>query len=196
MKHYIISDHYCKDDPVTFDYFGTKITHNPRNRCELVHKVFFINYEFFIVSFNECVESHEKTLEIFNEIYNNKIKVKECNSMYTYSYAMRMSDEIKKIRKEGFKFKRYAAEVNYIYGFNKRYCYVTRQPYLEKLFSNIDEDYKKALQYINENEMKNIKHDLLQLYHANSVYDYDVSDRFISSTLNELINELKKKTNF
>ena len=196
MKHYVISDHYCHDKYVTFDFFGEKMTRNVRNSCELVHKVFFINYEFFIVTFNQCVLSHEKTLEIFNEIYDNKIKVKEYHSMCINNYAMRMSDEIKKIRKEGFKFKRYTAEVNYIYGFNKRYCYITRQPYLEKLFSNIDEDYKKALQYINENEMKNVKDDLLQLYHANSIYDCDVSDRFISSTLNELINELKKKTNF
>ena len=196
MKHYVISDHYCHDKNVTFDFFGTKTTLNMRDRCELVHKVFFINYEFFIVTFNKCFVNHENILDIFNQIYDNKIKVKEYHSMYSHNYAMRMSDEIKKIRKDGFKFKKYTEEVNYIYGFNKMYCYITRQPYLEKLFSKIDEDYKEALQYINENEMKNVKDDLLQLYHANCVIDCDVSDRFISATINELINELKKKTNF
>lgn len=196
MKHYVISDHYCHDKNIIFDYFGNDITVNMRNRCKLVHKIFFINYEFFIVTFNECVVSHEKTLEIFNEIYNNKVKVKEYNYNCCYYYGMNMYNEIKKIRKDGFKFKKYVEEVNYIYGLNKQYCYVTRQPYLEKLFSSIDEDYKETLLYIDKNEMKNIKSDLHELYRANSIADYNVSDRLISATINELIKDLNKKTNF
>ena len=194
MKHYVLDEHssYCTCDKQIHDFFGHEYKFCKRDYCKRETSVFFLNYEFHLLTINSCLKEHEFVMDVLQELYNKKVKVKETDSCY---FGLRkMSDEITKIRKNGFIFKDYLDEVNYVYGANKRYCLITRQPYIEKLFSNITDDYKKTIEYISEHDyLKNIRNDVDYLYEANSIYE-DLSDIKIYTTINDLIINLNKKT--
>lgn len=198
MKHYIVDNHssFCTEDIKEFDFFGTKIKKATRDNCKKVHTVFFINYEFHILTLNKCIKDHELVIYLFNQIYDNKIKIEEAKPCY--NYHLRMSDEIKEIRKNEYRFSNFVPEVNYVYGFNKRYCLITKQPYIEKLFSNIKDEFAKTIEYVSENKLYGIDEDIRFLYECNIIID-DVNDRTIHATINEITeklknNQLKNKT--
>lgn len=198
MKHYIVDNHssFCTEDIKEFDFFGTKIKRATRDNCDKVHTVFFINYEFHILTLNDCIKDHELVIDLFNQIYDKKIKIEEAKSRY--NYCMRMSDEIKKIRKNEYRFSNFVPEVNYIYGLNKKYCLITKQPYIEKLFSNIKDEFIQTIEYVSDNKLFGIDDDIRFLYDCNSTLK-DVNNRTIHATINEITeklknNQLKNKT--
>ncbi len=189
MKHYMVDIHSNKCGE-HIDTIGGNIIPT----CCNSHILFYLNSEYHIITLKSCNYNrfHDENKYWFSQLFKSKKKY----DRHDYTESINLNYQLSKIAKSGFQFRDYITEVNYIYsGGGKQYCWITKYPFIEKLFSEGFEDYLKTIEYVNNNDdLRHLKNDVENLWKHNTIYNTFLDEMKVVKTIDELVKTIKNKT--
>lgn len=192
MKHYVIEEHslFCKEEK-NINFFGTM--HSKRDFCHPTHILLFIQNNFIIISYNECL--YPRGLDTIEEFIKCVLGGKYINAK-NYSIERYESKVLEQIRKEGINYKRRIYEIHHVYKASLREKYlVSESSYVNILLNNkkVKDDYLKVIEYIKTKEELLFLIDTAnRLLDLNTV-ENDCSEIEYIKTVSELSKLINKK---